>query len=264
MAKIRELTRRREGEALFQVLLPAGRRRPTPVHAGAGPARQRRWTRPKPCTPERHQPVCSIPATMEVETGWCDHAQREPATSAVQQSRCRGVTVEMLDWWFCLALAGRHALRHLVSAGPFRHLHQQERPRARLLGSGRVPIKEKIYGRTDHVVEDVGHGRGRHLHLLLRTRRRWASTWTASMPPNVAAVYGGYGLDHAARTPSRGPSGRPPSCATSSARYRGGDRVPDSRFWMGYTLIDGQAGLHAAATGSRCRSRPYRVWRSTM
>jgi hypothetical protein len=67
-----------------------------------------------------------------------------------------GVTVDMLDWWFAWhSLADMH-YGIWYQPGHFA-ISISAKSRAKL-EDPRVPIKEKIYGRTDHVVEDVGTG----------------------------------------------------------------------------------------------------------
>ena len=67
-----------------------------------------------------------------------------------------------------VALDGRHALRPVVSAGPLRHLHQQEEPReaqrSERAGQGEDLRPHRPRGRGHR------HGRGGHLHQLLRAR----------------------------------------------------------------------------------------------
>ena len=187
-----------------------------PVAAGpgadrAGPARQADGPREGPLPEDIN--LLLDPGYMEVETGWCT-CPTAPATCV--NNKMPGVTVDMLDWWFAWHSLAEHALRHLVPAGPLRHLHQQE-DRKKVLDPN-VPIKEKIYGRTDHVVEDVGTG-PEDIYIFF-CAPELGFDMSRFHAPNVAAMYGGYGLDMP-QNAEAGRFGLRPSCATSSARSRG-------------------------------------------
>ena len=112
------------------------------------------------------------PGYHEVETGWC--VMPNGSGYLAVHNRMPGVTVEMLDWWFWWHSMAEHALRPLVPAGPLRHLHQQEEPgeaqRPGRAGQGEDLRPHRPRGRGHR------HGRGGHLHQLLRARSRWAST----------------------------------------------------------------------------------------
>ena len=133
-----------------------------------------------------------------------------------------------------LALAGRHALRYLVSARPLRHLHQREEPQEGATIPN-VPIKEKIYGRTDHVVEDVGTG-PEDIYIYFCHPAELGFDMDRFHPPFVAAMYGGHGLDMPV-----GPEPwtiRAPAIMCHFIREIPGGIEFRTRFWMGYTLID--------------------------
>jgi len=94
------------------------------------------------------------PGYMEVETGWC--SLPNGAGYICVNNKMPGVTVDMLDWWFAWhSLASMH-YGIWYPPGHF-GISISERDRRKVLDPN-VPVKEKIYGRTDHVVEDVGTG----------------------------------------------------------------------------------------------------------
>ena len=103
-----------------------------------------------------------------------------------------------------------------------------------------MPAKEKIYGRTDHVVEDIGTG-AEDIYISFCAPEQMGFDMSRFHAPNVAAVYGGYGFDQ--------PQGAMPSDIRAPAimchfiREIDGGVEFRSRFWMGYKLIDGKPVL---------------------
>ncbi len=104
-----------------------------------------------------------------------------------------------------------------------------------------MPPKGKIYGRTDHVVEDIGTG-AEDIYISFCAPEEMGFDMSRFHAPNVAAVYGGYGFDQ--------PQGAKPSDIRAPAimchfirELRTGGIEFRSRFWMGYKLIDRQPVL---------------------
>jgi hypothetical protein len=98
-----------------------------------------------------------------------------------------------------------------------------------------LPVKEKIYGRTDHVKEDVGTGL-EDIFIFFCHPAEIGFDMDRFNAPNAAAVYGGHGLD----TPVGAEPWaiRAPAIMCHFIREIPGGIEFRSRFWMGYTLID--------------------------
>jgi hypothetical protein len=178
------------------------------------------------------------PGYHEVETGWC--VMPNGSGYLAVHNRMHGVTVEMLDWWFWWHSMA--SMRYGLWYPPGHYgISISKRSRAKL-SDPNVPAKEKIYGRTDHVVEDIGTG-AEDIYISFCAPEQMGFDMSRFHAPNVAAVYGGYGFDQ--------PQGAKPSDIRAPAimchfirELPDGDGVEfRSRFWMGYKLIDGKPVL---------------------
>jgi phloretin hydrolase len=173
------------------------------------------------------------PGYMDVETGWCSLPNGVGYISV--HNKMPGVTVDMLDWWFAWhSLADLH---YKIWYPPGHYgISISEKDRKKVLDPD-VPIKQKIYGRTDHVVEDVGTG-AEDIFIYFCGPEELGFDMSRFHAPNVAAMYGGYGLD----TPANAPAWaiRAPAIMCHFIREIPGGIEFRTRFWMGCTLIDGK------------------------
>jgi phloretin hydrolase len=173
------------------------------------------------------------PGYMEVETGWC--SLPNGAGYICVNNKMPGVTVDMLDWWFAWhSLADLH---YKIWYPPGHYgISISEKDRRKVLDPD-LPIKQKIYGRTDHVIEDVGTG-AEDIFIYFCSPEELGFDMSRFCPPNVEAVYGGYGVD----TPAGAPAWaiRAPAIMCHFIREISGGIEFRTRFWMGYTLIDGK------------------------
>jgi len=171
------------------------------------------------------------PGYMEVETGWCNLPNG--AGYICVNNKMPGVTVEMLDWWFAWhALASLH---YKIWFPPGHYgITTSIKDRQKILDP-KVPIKQKIYGVTHHVVEDVGMGK-EDIFIYFCSPEEMGFDMSRFKSPNVEAVYGGHGLST--------PAGAPPTAIKAPAimchfiRAIPGGIEFRTRFWMGYTLVD--------------------------
>ncbi len=171
------------------------------------------------------------PGYMEVETGWC---QMPNGTGYIcVNNKMPGVTVDMLDWWFAWhTLADLH---YMIWYPPGHYgISISAKDREKVLDPN-IPIKQKIYGRTDHVVEDTGVG-AEDIFIYFCAPEELGFDMNRFHPPNVASVYGGYGIDApvgAAPWVIRGPA-----IMCHFIREIAGGVEFRTRFWMGYLLVD--------------------------
>ena len=130
------------------------------------------------------------PGYHEVETGWC--IMPNGTGYLAVHNKMPGVTVEMLDWWFWWHSMA--SMRYGLWYPPGHYgISISKKSRARL-SDPNVPAKEKIYGRTDHVVEDIGTG-AEDIYISFCAPEEMGFDMSRFHAPNVAAVYGGYGFD---------------------------------------------------------------------
>jgi len=173
------------------------------------------------------------PGYMEVETGWCNLPNG--AGYICVNNKMPGVTVDMLDWWFVWhSLADMH---YGIWYPPGHYgIAISEKSRKKVLDPN-LPVKEKIYGRTDHVKEDVGTGL-EDIFIFFCHPAEIGFDMDRFNAPNAAAVYGGHGLD----TPVGAEPWaiRAPAIMCHFIREIPGGIEFRTRFWMGYTLIDGR------------------------
>jgi hypothetical protein len=171
------------------------------------------------------------PGYMDVETGWCNLPNG--AGYIAVNNKMPGVTVDMLDWWFAWhTLADMH---YGIWYPPGHYgIEISAKSRKKVLDPD-LPVKEKIYGRTDHVKEDVGTGL-EDIFIYFCHPAEIGFDMDRFHAPNVAAVYGGYGLDSPVGAEPWGL--RAPAIMCHFIREIPGGVEFRSRFWMGYTLID--------------------------
>ena len=171
------------------------------------------------------------PGYMEVETGWCNLPNG--AGYICVNNKMPGVTVDMLDWWF--AWHSLASMNYGIWYPPGHYgISITERDRKKVLDPN-LPVKDKIYGRTDHVVEDVGTG-AEDIFIFFCHPSELGFDMERFHAPNVAAMYGGYGLDSAVGAEPW--AVRAPAIMCHFIREIPGGIEFRTRFWMGYTLID--------------------------
>ena len=171
------------------------------------------------------------PGYQKVETGWCNMPNGSGYIAV--HNRMLGVTTEMLDWWFWWHSMAD--MRYGIWYPPGHYgISISKKSRARLSDPA-VPANEKIYGRTDHVVEDVGTG-AEDIYISFCAPEEMGFDMSRFHAPNVAAVYGGFGFDQA--RDAKPSDIRAPAIMCHFIREIDGGVEFRSRFWMGYKLID--------------------------
>ena len=95
-----------------------------------------------------------LPGYLETEVGYCKLPDGVGYMSSILQMP--GVTAEMFDWWFAW-----HPLESLRYKIWHPHIHYSvrvsEQDHARLTNRD-IPVRERVWGTTHHVNEDIGGG----------------------------------------------------------------------------------------------------------
>jgi hypothetical protein len=128
------------------------------------------------------------PGYLDVETGWC--VLPNGAGFIADLNRYEGITAEMFDWWFawhCL-----EDLRYRIWS-PAHHagIMVSRANRKRILDPG-IPIREKNWGVTHHVTEDVGGGM-ENIDISFLSPQDFGFDMNRWNEPNVSTFAGGYG-----------------------------------------------------------------------
>lgn len=175
------------------------------------------------------------PGDLDIEIGW--YTLDNGAGFISNKILYPGVTAEMIDWWYVW-----HALDDLryrvwypphhagIAVGP--------EARERLLDES-IPMNERNYNVTHHVVEDINGGMATIDITFLPPEAMGfdMSRWQA---PNVATYAGGYGwvrpIDE---------DNAPASPAFMCHFFRETPEGMEQRtlFWLGYHLVDGEPEL---------------------
>lgn len=165
------------------------------------------------------------PGYLEVENGYC----RMPDGSGFVATKVEmpGVTPEMVDWWF--AWHGLQDLRYKVWC-PTQHygIHVMEKDLPHRLNQS-LSLKERNWGTTDVVTEDVGNG-PQEMHLTFLSPEDYgyspklignADTIISANVTDPKTGIGQITFSHIIREIPGG------------IEYR-------SRYWQGYNIIDGK------------------------
>jgi len=173
------------------------------------------------------------PGNFEVETGWCmlDNGAGYIAVRQVMP----GITVEMIDWWF--AWHALEDLRYRIWYPPY-HLGigVDEWARPRLLDPS-VPVRDKSRRVVHHVTEDVGMG-AEHIDIHFLGPEEMGFDMARFVAPNVATFVGGFGFSTNEHQPPDMPAA--PAIMCHFVREIEGGVEWRTRFWMGYTIMNGR------------------------
>ncbi len=172
------------------------------------------------------------PGNFEVETGWgmLDNG----AGYIAMRHEMPGVTPEMIDWWF--AWHPIEPLRYRIWYPPY-HLGigLDEWARPRILDPA-VPVRDKIERVIHHVTEDTGCGT-EHIDIHFLTPEQMGFDMSRWHKPNVATFVGGFGFSITDGQPPEMPAA--PAIMCHFIREMDGGVEWRTRFWMGYTIMNG-------------------------
>jgi len=168
----------------------------------------------------------------EVETGWCMLPNGGGYIAVLH--KMPGVTVEMIDWWF--AWHAIEDLRYRIWYPPY-HLGigVDEWARPRLLDPD-VPVRDKCRHIIHHVTEDVGMG-AEHIDIHFLGPEEMGFDMERFVAPNVGTFVGGFGFSLNEHQPPEIPAA--PAIMCHFIREVHGGVEWRTRFWMGYTLMNG-------------------------
>jgi hypothetical protein len=168
------------------------------------------------------------PGYHEVETGYCQLPNGGGYLAV--NNVFPGCTVDMMKWWFAWHAAGG-GLRYKIWFPPgHASIAVGDRDRAKLLDPS-IPM-EKV---THWVVEDVGVG-FEDIEITFLPPEQLGFDMSRFHMPNVAAVFGGYGVEE----PRQGPPQKGASVMVHFAREIEGGIEFRTRFWMGYRINQGR------------------------
>jgi hypothetical protein len=173
------------------------------------------------------------PGNFEVETGW--GMMDNGAGYIAMRHEMPGVTVEMIDWWF--AWHPIEPLRYRIWY-PAYHLGigYDEWARERLLDPD-VPAREKCRRVIHHVSEDTGMGT-EHIEIHFLTPEEMGFDMSRWHAPNVGTFVGGFGFSTFEQQPPGMPAA--PAIMCHFVREMEGGVEWRTRFWMGYTIMNGR------------------------
>jgi hypothetical protein len=169
------------------------------------------------------------PGYLECETGYC--LMQGGTGYLANLTHMPGVTTEMFEWWF--AWHSLEDVRYMIW-DPDDHFYARAQDRAHVLNEN-LPMRERTWGVTHEVLEDIGAGPGR---LLINFKHPEDMGFEADKigTEYCATIMAGDGF-------SPGDEPGPPVAAVMVhfVRETGGGIELRSRFWMGYLIKDGEA-----------------------
>ncbi|MBN2241723.1 MAG: hydrolase [Acidobacteria bacterium] len=176
------------------------------------------------------------PGGLEVETGWCNLPNG--AGFIANRNVYKNVTAEMIDWWF--AWHPLESMRYRIWYPP-QHagIGVSAESRERILDP-RIPISEKNWGVTHHVVEDCNCGM-ENIDITFLSPGDFGFDMARWREPYVSTFAGGFGWSGPAEKTGR--AIKAPSLMCHIFRQSPGGLEHRTRFWMGYRMSGGKPEL---------------------
>jgi hypothetical protein len=172
------------------------------------------------------------PGYHEVETGYC--LLESGAGYVAVNNVFPGCTVEMMQWWFAWHAAGP-GLRYALWFPPGHvTVATDDTDHAKLVDAN-VPLEQKSQNVDHFVVEDVGGG-VEDIIISFLDPQTIGFDMSRFHKPNVAAVFGGFGVSE----PRQGPPRKSPAIMLHFCREIEGGVEFRTRFWMGYRINQGR------------------------
>jgi hypothetical protein len=176
------------------------------------------------------------PGYLDVETGWC--VLPNGAGFVADCCRYQGVTAEMIDWWF--AWHPLEDLRYRIWSPPHHAGVMLSRANRKRILDPRIPIREKTWGVTHHVTEDVGGGM-ENIDISFLSPQDFGFDMQRWKEPNVSTFAGGYGWSCPVDKSDDSIVGAATMC--HFIRSIPGGIEHRVRFWIGYTIVNGKPEL---------------------
>lgn len=178
------------------------------------------------------------PGYLPCEIGYC--VMPNGTGFLANRTEMPGVTPEMFEWWF--AWHSLEDLRYRIW-DPEDHYYARQQMREKTLDQS-LPMRERTWGTVHHVLEDIGPGPD---ELVLEFR----------YPHELGYEEEKVGTDACAALICANGHGPVPGQGVAAIMTHFVREIPGgielrSRFWIGYGLVDGQAGQ----AGARRRVRP--------
>jgi phloretin hydrolase len=173
------------------------------------------------------------PGHLKGQTGYC--ALPNGGAYVAVCHPMRGVTPEMINWWF--AWHGLEDLRYMLWS-PTDHfaVSMSDEDRAKVLDPDR-PLTQKFQGITHHVYEDIGQG-GDDLWISFKTPEDFGFDMSRWQAPNVATLVAANVLVKAGGSPDDAPR-MPVAMCHFIRESPDGDGVEfRTCFWMGWQIVD--------------------------
>jgi phloretin hydrolase len=194
-----------------------------------------------PCDPAKaigpeHMNDLLNPGYLDVEIGWCNLPNGAGFIANCYQHK--GVTAEMIDWWF--AWHTLEDLRYRIWYPP-QHggIMISPETRKRMLDPT-VPMHEKNWGATHHVTENCDCGM-ENIDISFMSPKDFGFDMSRWKEPFVSTFAGGYGW--ACAVNKNDESITAPAMMCHIFRTIPGGIEHRTRFWMGYRFSNGKPEL---------------------
>jgi hypothetical protein len=176
------------------------------------------------------------PGYLDVEIGWCNLPNGAGFIANCYQHK--GVTAEMIDWWF--AWHTLEDLRYRIWYPP-QHggIMISPEARKRMLDPS-IPIREKNWGVTHHVTENCDCGM-ENIDITFLSPKKFGFDMSRWKQPFVSTFAGGFGW--ACTVNKTDESITAPALMCHIFRDIPGGIEHRTRFWLGYRMSNGKPEL---------------------
>jgi hypothetical protein len=176
------------------------------------------------------------PGYLDVEIGWCNLPNGAGFIANCYQHK--GVTAEMIDWWF--AWHTLEDLRYRIWYPP-QHggIMISPEARKRMLDPS-IPIREKNWGVTHHVTENCDCGM-ENIDITFLSPKNFGFDMSRWKQPFVSTFAGGFGW--ACTVNKTDESITAPALMCHIFRDIPGGIEHRTRFWLGYRMSNGKPEL---------------------
>ncbi len=176
------------------------------------------------------------PGYLDVEVGWCNLPNG--AGFIASQNQYPGVTAEMIDWWFVWHTL--EDLRYKIWYPPAHcGITISPETRERFLDPN-IPMSQKNWGQTHHVVEDCECGPD-NIDITFLSPADMGFDMSRWKQPYVSTFAGGFGW--AVSVDKKEDSITAPALMCHIFRDIPGGIEHRTRFWMGYRMSNGKPEL---------------------
>jgi len=172
------------------------------------------------------------PGYLECETGWC--VMPDGSAFIANHSMFKGVTLDMLRWWF--AWHSLDDLRYKIwwPKGHF-HITVDEKSREKILDPS-TPMNEKLWGMTHHVVESCD-APTENIYINFKSPEDMGFNMDRFDHKTMAA-FGGCGVSQMINPPPGAPNHKGSAAMLHFCREVEGGVEMRSRFWIGKKILN--------------------------